>query len=392
MIRAPGTLPPSLLLRNCRLFDAPPAAPPVELWVSDGSIAAVGAVPDLPPDVPVLDAGGRTLIPGLIDLHIHGAGGADVRDGTPDALRTMSVALARMGTTSFVGTTPTQPHLQDRHLEAAAPLVGAALGGARLLGLYLEGPFANTEKRGGLPAASLYPPATGALERILELCRGTLRVMTVAPELPGALGVIERLAAAGVVPAFGHSNASYEQTRDGIAAGIRHVTHLFNAMAPLHHRAPGPLPALLDAEHVTVELIADDVHLSRQVTRFAARIFGPERCACITDAMPPAGLPDGRYRFAGLECEARDGVARYPDGTLIGTAIPLLEIVRRFQTYTGASFARAVHSATRVPARILGIEHRTGSIESGKDADLVLLDPDGTVWATLVAGEVVYRK
>lgn len=382
----------SLRLKNCRLYDAPENAPPVDVWIRDGRIVALDAPPPDPDGVEVLDAGGRTLIPGLIDLHIHGSGGADVRDGTPEALRTMSAALARMGTTSFVGTAVMQPSRGDEHLTAVARCTGTDLGGARLLGLYLEGPFANPEKRGGIPAEALYPPTPADVDRVLDLAGGALRIMTVAPEIPGALSVIERLVGEGVIPAFGHSAATYEQTRDGIAAGIRHTTHLFNAMVGLHHRAPGPLPALLEAEHVTVELISDDVHVNRHVARFAARIFGPDRCVTVTDAMPPTGLPDGRYSFCGLECEARGGVARYLDGTLIGTAIPLLEVVRRFGEYTGASLADAVECATRIPARILGIDDRTGSIEAGKDADLVLLDADFSVWATVVGGRVAYRK
>lgn len=389
-------MPSPLLLKNCRLYDAAEGAPLADVRARDGVITAVGARPGGPPggapDGEVLDAAGRTLIPGLIDLHIHGAGGADVRDGTPEALRTMSAALARMGTTSFLGTALMQPAIDDRHLEVAAQCTGTSLGGARMLGIYLEGPFANREKRGGIPAEALYPPTPAALQRVLDLTGDALRVMTVAPEIPGALAVIERIADAGVIAAFGHSTASYERTRDGITAGVRHATHLFNAMAGLHHRDPGPIPALLEDARVTVELIADGVHLNPHVARFAASIFGRERCACITDAMPPAGLPDGRYRFGGREGETRDGVARYLDGTLIGTAISLLEVVLRFQEYTGDSFAGAVDSATRVPARILGIADRTGSIAVGKQADLVLLDADRSVAATVVGGAVVYRK
>jgi N-acetylglucosamine-6-phosphate deacetylase len=376
-----------LLLKNCRLYDAPAGAPLVNVLLAEGRIARIGAGEE--PGAETLDAGGRTLIPGLIDLHIHGAGGADVQDGDAVTLPTLSNALARLGTTSFVATSFMRPASGDRHVDRVAEQAGASLGGARMLGLYLEGPFINQEKRGGIPPDAIYPYTPAALDAILDRADGTLRIMTVAPETPGALDAIERLAAAGVIPAFGHSNATYDETRAGIDAGIRHATHLFNAMPGLHHRAPGPLPALLDADGLTVELICDDVHVSRHVARLAARLFGRERCCCITDGMRTVGLPDGRYAYSGREFESRGGAARYLDGTLIGTSIPLLEIVRRFHRFTGCSFAEAVDTATRLPARILGVQERTGSIEVGKDADLVLLEEDFSVFATLVDGTVV---
>jgi N-acetylglucosamine-6-phosphate deacetylase len=376
-----------LLLKNCRIYDAPAGAPPVDVLLAEGRIARIGAGEEH--GVETLDAAGRTLIPGLIDLHIHGAGGADVLDGEADTLPTLSKALARLGTTSFVATSVMRPAPGDRHLDRVAEQAGTAPGGARVLGLYLEGPFINLEKRGGIPADAIHPYTPAALDAILDRTDGTLRMMTVAPEMPGALDAIERLAAAGVIPCFGHSNATHDETRAGIAAGIRHATHLFNAMAGLHHRAPGPLPALMEEEDLTVELICDDVHVNRHVARLAVRLFGRERCCCITDGMRTVGLPDGHYEYGGREFESRGGAARYLDGTLIGTSIPLLEVVRRFHRFTGATFAEAVDTATRIPARILGIQERTGSIEPGKDADLVLLDEDFSVFTTLVGGKVV---
>lgn len=380
----------TLLITGCRRYDAPADAPPVDVLVRGGKIAEVGAAPGTPADAR-LEAGGRTLAPGLIDLHVHGFGGADVLDGTPAALETMSRALARQGTTAFLGTSFVQPHTGSRHLPAAAEQVGRRLGGAALLGLYLEGPFIHPERRGGIPATAVQPPSRRALDEVLARAGGTLRMMTVAPELPGALEVVERLAANGVVAAFGHSTASYAQARAGIAAGITHCTHLYNAMPGLHHREPGPLVALHESEGVTVELISDGVHVSGPVVRFTERAFGPGRCLCVTDAMRAAGLPDGRYRYGEREFESREGAARYLDGTLIGTTLGLWEVARRFREYTGCTLAQAVDAASIVPARVLGVEDRKGSIQAGRDADLVLLDADLSVWATVVEGEVVYR-
>lgn len=381
----------TLLIENCRLHDAPESATLVDVLVRGSTIAAVGAPPGTPAETR-LDAAGRTLVPGFIDVHVHGAGGADVLDGTPEALETMSRGLARMGTTSFLGTSFMQPQAGNAHLPAAAAQVGRKLGGARLLGLHLEGPFINPAKRGGIPPSAIHPPTRRAMDEVLALTGGTLRMMTLAPELEGSLAQVERLTAEGIVAAFGHSAASYEETRAGIAAGITHCTHLYNAMTGLHHREPGPLPALHESEHVTVEVISDGVHLSAPVVRFTHRAFGAERCVCITDAMRTAGMPDGRYVYGGREFESRDGAARYLDGTLIGTALSLREVALRFSEYTGCTLAEAVDAATLVPARVLGLADRKGSVAVGKDADLVLLDADHSVWATLVEGEVVYRK
>jgi len=380
----------TLVLENCRLYDAPQDAAPVNVLVRDGRIAAIGR--DVAePGARTLDAGGRTLIPGLIDVHIHGAGGGDVMDGTPESLRTFASTLARLGTTGFLGTTTALPDGVNRHLAVAAEYTGRDLGGATMLGLHLEGPFVNPERKGGLPREALWPPTPAAVRDILEVTAGALRMMTIAPELEGGLAAIETLAANGVIPSFGHSDATYEETKAGIAAGIRHATHLFNAMRPFHHREPGPLVALHEAEHVTVQLISDDVHVNRHVVAWTFRTFGPQRCNCTTDGIRVIGLPEGAHHFAGKTHVSSGGTARYADGTLIGTAVPLLEIVHRFQRFTGCPFATAVDTASRVPARLLGLGDRKGAIAPGYDADLVLLESDGSVYATLVGGRLVYR-
>ena len=380
-----------LLITDCRRYDAPDAGR-VDVRLHAGRIAEVGAALPPQPGEPRLDAAGCLLAPGLIDVHVHGAGGADVLDATPEALRTLAQTLARLGVTGFLGTTFMRPDLADRHLRVAAEYVGQDLGGARLLGLHVEGPFLNPAKRGGIPAETLYPPTPAALAQVLEATGGALRMMTIAPELEGSLRVIERLTAEGVVCSFGHSAASYEQTKAGLAAGIRHATHLYNAMPGLHHREPGPLVALYEEAGLAVQLISDDVHVNRHTARFTTQVFGAERICLITDGMRTVGLPDGRYRFGEREFESRDGVARYLDGTLIGTALGLLQIALRHREYTGGPLAAAIDSASAVPARVLGLEASKGRVAPGYDADLVLLHDDGRVRATLVGGAVVYDE
>lgn len=377
------------LLVNCRLAD--PGGEPVDVLLDGGHIAAIGPGLD-GSNAHRLDTAGRRLVPGFIDLHVHGAGGADILDGTPEAVATMSRTLARFGTTAFVGTTVPRPATGNRHLANAAALVGRPLGGARLLGLYLEGPFINADKRGGLLPEGIAPPSTDMLDELLDLCAGTLRLMTVAPELAGACRIIERLVSQGVVAAFGHSNATAAETRDGIAAGISHVTHLYNAMPSLHHRAPGPLLEIFETPEVTVELISDGVHVDGRLIGWTWRTLGPERCMTVTDGMSATGLPDGEYVFNGRGGSARGGCVRYADGTLIGSALPLAEVVRRFHRFAGCSLAAAVDAASRIPATRLGARGRSGVLAEGEPADLVVLDEDGAVWATVVGGEVVYRR
>lgn len=382
----------TLLISRCRLPDDEVEASTVDVLVSDGRIAWLGATGGAPAADRTLDAGGRTLIPGLIDVHIHGAGGADLMNGSVESLDTLARTLARMGTTSYLGTATMLPDGRNEHLRVAAAHVGRRAGCAELLGLHLEGPFVNPDRRGGLPPEGIWPPTRAAMQEVLDVTDGTLRMMTIAPELEGGIAAVERLTAAGTIASLGHSDATYEQTRAGIDAGISHVTHIYNAMRGLHHREPGPLVAIHEAAHIPVQIVSDDVHVGRHVVRWTHRVFGTDRCICITDGIRTTGLPDGSYEFGGRTFVSANGTARRGDGALIGTSLPLLEIVRRFHDYTGCSFAAAVETATRVPAELLGIADRKGSIQVGYDADLVLLDDDRSVWATFVAGAIVYQQ
>jgi N-acetylglucosamine-6-phosphate deacetylase len=347
----------------------------------------------------VLDAGGRTLIPGLIDVHVHGAGGGDLMDGTPAALARMARTLARLGTTSFLATGFALPESGNEHLRAAAalvapaggPVTGPLTGGARLLGIHLEGPFVNPVRMGGLPPECLWPPTPAAVAAVLEATAGALRMMTVAPELDGGLAAIRRLAAAGCIPSLGHSDATVAEARAGIAAGIAHATHLYNAMRPFHHREPGPLVALHEADGLTVQLVSDDVHVGRDAVAWTRRIFGHDRCICTTDGIRTTGLPDGRHTLAGQEYDSHNGVARYADGRLIGTSLSLLEIALRFREYTGCTLAEAIDTASLHPARLLGLDDRKGRIAPGYDADLVIMETNSReVWATVIGGEIVF--
>jgi len=381
-----------LLITNCRMFNATDDKQTTSVLIEDGKITQVGQIDSSVGCDNTLDAQGRIIAPGFIDVHIQGAGGADILDATPEALKAISRTCARFGTTSFLATTVFKPDRENRHLNIAAQNVNRDLGGANLLGIHLEGPFISLEKKGMVLPESICPPSLKVLDKIMDITDGRLRMMTIAPELPGTLQIIQRLVDSKVIASFGHSSATYEQTIAGFNAGISHVTHLFNAMPSVHHRSPGPLIAIFQAKHVTAQLICDGVHIHPAVLKFAFEILGPNRIIPITDGMQALGLGDGKYLYNGIEYESKNGAARYKDGTLIGASLGLNQLLKRFITFTDCPFEVAVRAVTENPARLLGLEDKKGSIAPGKDADLILLDPDCSVHTTIVAGKIAFSK
>lgn len=380
------------VIRNCKLYNAPDSTGLVDILVENHTIAQIGTSETDSGRPTMLDTGGRTVIPGMIDVHIHGSGGAGMADGSRESLQTISSTIARQGTTSFLGTALVTPETGHAHLAIAGQYVGQDLGGANLLGIHLEGPFISRKQRGGIHLASIYPPTEEALAELIEITGGTLKMMTIAPEVEGGLDMVARLIHHGIIPSLGHSHATYDEARTAFDAGVSHVTHIFNTMPSLHHRNPGPIPAIFERPEVTVQIISDGIHLDKEIVNFIYRQLGGERCVLITDGMLACGLPEGRYEYYGREFDTTGGAARYLDGTLIGSTQSLHQMMTHFMTFTGCSLETAVNTVTINPARVLGIAHRKGFLEAGKDADIVVLDSDGTIWATVVAGTVVYRK
>jgi len=379
-----------LLITNCRLFDAEDKQK-VSILIEDGIIRQIGDI-EAETGCDFINAEGQIAAPGFIDVHIQGAGGADVLDGTIDGLEAISRTCARFGVTSFLATTVYNADADNEHLALAAECTGRDLGGANLIGIHLEGPFIAENKKGMIQPGCICPASMEVLDKILDMTAGKLAMMTIAPELEDSLEIIRRLVNSNIVASFAHSGADYEQTVAGIAAGISHATHLFNAMTGIHHRSPGPLVAIFENEKITAQLIADGVHLHPSVLKFAFEILGPERVILITDGMQAMGLPDGQYVYNGVEYESKNGAARYKDGTLIGTALGLSELVKRFISFTGCGLDVAVKMVTEIPAKVLGLADRKGSIAVGKDADLVLLGDDLTVHTTIVGGSIVFGK
>ncbi len=381
-----------LLITNCDIVTPFEEIKDGEVLIQGDRILEIGPSGSFSERRAVIDTGGRILAPGFIDLHIQGAGGYDVLDGEVLGLKTISKTCTRFGVTGFLATTVFRPDNSNEHLKVASECTGKNLEGADLLGIHLEGPFIATEKRGMIRSDCISEPSKRVLGEILDITEGSLSLMTIAPELSGSLEIIMRLKEKNIVSSFGHSLANYEQTVRGIEAGISHVTHLFNAMQPIHHRNPGPLPAIFENDKVITQVIFDGVHIHPSLLRFTKKILGDRRIVLITDGMQAMGLSDGYYEYNGLRYESKNGTARYMNGTLIGTSLGMNRLVERFVTFTGSSLLKAVRCASFNPASVLGIENRKGSIEKGKDADIVIMNRDLSVWKTIKDGKVIYEE
>jgi N-acetylglucosamine-6-phosphate deacetylase len=356
------------------------------LRVEGGRIAALGEG-DAPG--PGRDLGGALLAPGFIDVHVHGAAGAEFLDADPAERAAILRAHARGGTTGLLATTVTASH--ERLLRAVQALAAAEPvdGGAALLGIHLEGPYLCERHRGAQDPAHLRPPDRAELDALLAA--GPVRLVTLAPELPGAPETIGRLAGAGVVASVGHTDATYAQAMAAFDAGARHATHLFNGMRPFHHREPGVIGAALDRDDVTCELICDGEHVDPAAIRLVHRLKGAGRSVLVTDAMSAAGLGDGEYRIGDLPVRVRGGRAELADSeTLAGSTLTMGAAVRNAVRLAGLPLADALRMASATPARVLGLEGSKGALAPGFDADLVVLDDALAVTATMVAGAWVH--
>ena len=335
-----------------------------------------------------IDAPRSILTPGLIDLHNQGVLGHDVWDSEAEDYAEWMRGLVRFGVTSFQVTTTFERQRFGRVVE----LTRQYPDGARPLGIYLEGPFISPAKRGAIPPELVSQPAADLLEEILDVADGKLRMMTVAPERPDGVVVAERLREAGVRVAIGHTDATYEETQRLLPLASN-VTHCFNAMRCFHHREPGTVGAVLLAEGLPVELIADGVHVHPAALRLALRLKGTDCTSLVTDAIQAAGLPDGEYRSHrhGETVRITDGESRTADGTLAGSTLTMDRAMGNMVKFTGVSLAEAVRMATLTPARATGADDCKGSLVPGKDADVVLLSQEFSVEATVVGGQVVFR-
>ncbi len=374
------------LLRGARVLLPGGAIEAADVLLQDGRISAVGPSMTAPPNAEVIDLGGLTLAPGFIDVHVHGGGGVSLLNADTAEVERYSEWAASRGVTGFLATI-CGANL-EHGLACAKAASSAKTEGARLLGINFEGPFVSPDRRGALPKDWLRSPDAGVLDRLLD--SGDVRVMTIAPELDGADAVIRRALDRGVRVSVGHSDATYDVALRAFQAGASHVTHAFNAMRPLHHREPGPIGAAVAAAGVTVEVIADGVHLHPATVRLLIEALGPDRVCLITDAVTPAGLDSGSFRIGREEASLRDGSIRLPDGTIAGSAATMDTVVRNVVEWGCSDLSGALRMATEVPARVAGVGGRSGAIAPGFDADLIALTQDLRVARTWVAGRVVY--
>lgn len=366
------------------------------LTVNDvGDIAEVGPGRTSSPRSGDIDASGFLVLPGFVDMHVHGGGGADFMHGTPEAVRQVTRTHARFGTTGLLATTMTAARDDtDRAITAVHEVMEAGLGEgeARVLGIHLEGPYICAARRGAQPLAFVRPPDADELRHWITLSGQTIRQITLAPEVPGAEAVIRLARANGVIVSLGHTDARAADVGAAIEWGATRATHTFNAMRGLHHREPGTVGAVLARPEVVCEIIADGVHLDPLIVRLIIAAKGAAGAVLITDAIEGAAMPDGEYALGGQAVIVRDGTAAFADGTLAGSVLTMNRAFANVIGWAGVSLPEAARLSSGNAARQLGLEGRFGEIAPGKAGDIAILHPQtGEVAWTLVGGRVAWR-
>jgi N-acetylglucosamine-6-phosphate deacetylase len=362
--------------------------------IQESKIAAVGwrGEVDIPRGAREVVTRGKTIVPGFVDVHIHGAGGRDVMEGSTEAIETVAATVARCGTTSLVATTVTASEAETRRSIAgiaryilqseSAPRKEAR---AEVLGIHFEGPFISQTRRGVHPAEFIAAPSRELLSRLLADARGTGLILTLAPELPGVMELILDARAAGLTVSIGHTDATFEQTQAAIAAGARHAAHVFNAMRPFSHRETGVLGAVLTSPQVMAELIADGIHVDAAAIRILMSAKGASHVILVSDGTAATGMPDGKYLLGLMEVTVSGGVCRNAEGKFAGSTLTLDRALRHMVAL-GTPLRDVIAMLTANPARQIGINTRKGILAPGADADLVLLDENLEVSGVMTRG------
>lgn len=365
--------------------------------IEDGCITSIAPRSEIvaPAGSKEISARDATLVPGFVDVHVHGAGGYDVMSSTDESLSTIASTVARHGTTSLVATTVTAPPDETRRcledisryiLNPANRSVDAA---AEILGIHLEGPFISPARRGVHPAGAIAKPSVAILDRYLEAAAGTAKILTLAPEIPGAMELVERGYSKGLVVALGHTDATYEQAHAAIFRGARHAVHVFNAMRPFSHRETGVLGAILVDPSVTAEIIADGVHVDDPAIKLLLAAKGTDLVLLVSDGTAATGMRDGCYRLGTFDVTVSDGICRNREGKLAGSTLTLDRAVQHM-VRLGVPVIEAVRMATYNPARRIGLEKKKGMLAAGADADIVLLTPELKIANVFVRGNPLF--
>lgn len=338
------------------------------------------------------DADGCYVVPGFIDLHTHGANGIEFMYSSPEEIDSVTEFFAAMGVTSFLPTTITAPLVKIvEAIKNIRKAKEAGTKGSKILGINLEGPFINRKYKGSHPEEYIINPSAELLNSLVNISGGNIRIVGIAPEMDRNDEIYQRFRNSSIILSVAHTELNYSDAQDVFNKGISHVTHLFNSMLGMHHREPGLVGAAFDNDNATVELIADCVHIHPPILRIAVRCKTPDRIALITDSSMAAGLDDGEYTLGGRKIIVKDGISKLSTGVLSGTTLTMINAVRLMNQKVGIRLEDVVKMASEVPARILHIDDKKGSIDAGKDADITVLDKDLNVKLTIVEGRVVYR-
>ena len=353
-----------------------------DLYIENGRLGFSGD------DENTLDISGLTVIPGLIDVHIHGFGGIDLTGATAAEVQRVCSELVKFGITSFAATTlTTDTEIMQNSLETLGSAVEKGTSGSEIVGINMEGPFISPERHGAMDKKHFLPFDERVLDEFIFRSKNNIKIMTIAPEIKANFDGISLIRERGIVASIGHTNASSDTVAAAINEGATHATHLFNAMSPLGHREPGAVGALLDSD-VTVELICDGKHIDSRVIRLVYNLVGRERLCIISDDVSTAGMPDGEYEIQGQRVVIKDGTCTLLNGTLYGNVNSLFECVRRSVKSFGIPFEDAVYCASAVPSRILGIADKKGRIDEEMDADLVIINDDFEIKYVIKNGRI----
>ena len=348
---------------------------------------------EIPADAEQIDAEGRFIAPGFIDVHIHGYDTKDTMDGTEDAIRTIAKGIAKNGVTSFLPTTMTMSREEiATALEACRVVKAEGSEGAEVLGVHMEGPYINEAFKGAQNGKYIQQPNTEAIE-FVKSYQDIVRLITVAPEVEGAKAFIEEISKnTGITLSMGHTMADFDQAMEGIDAGITHTTHLFNAMTPLHHRNPGVVGAALASEKVSCEMICDTIHVNKGLYPLVIKAKAPDKFVLVTDCMCAGGCKEGQYALGGQAVFVKNGSARLEDGTLAGSILRLNVALKNVIEHTEYGVEKAIEFATINPAKTIGVDTFKGTLDTGKDADIILFDDEINIYHVINRGKTIYEN